>query len=449
MLQIAPPRRAIEIAIPLPSRTVEGGGVRTCSRAAAQGGTVTGAIIVRTEVRGAIPTDKHELVKNFAAQAVIAIENARLLTELRERTTDLQEALDYQTAISDVLKVISRSAARSRRRVADRGDLRNPPVPRRRAGIYRKKATRIAMPSATSVAGIRPDRARDPHHARPGTRVGRAALAGRTVRSAMPGPTRLYEPKDDARVGNARSMLGVPLLREGTVIGVIGLARSTTEPYSEREVQLVTTFADQAVIAIENARLFSELRESLEQQTATAEVLGVISASPGELKPVFDSMLENAVRLCDASQGSLFRLAGGALHRVAARNLPADLSAVGEISIVNSGPPERMMRTGDTVHVHDLSAEIADNSGASMSGARIAVADGGARTNLWVPLKKDDDVVGAFVVNRQEVRPFTDKEIALVENFAAQAVIAIENARLLTELRESWTGRPRPPRCWA
>ncbi|HXQ53550.1 MAG TPA: GAF domain-containing protein [Stellaceae bacterium] len=418
---------------------VEGGGVRTCLHVPLlKDGTVTGAIVIfRTEVRGF--DDKHvQVVKNFAAQAVIAIENARLLTELRQRTTDLQEALDYQTAISDVLKVISRSAV-------DLDAVLQTVVTSairlcraERAGIYRKEgdAYRYAVGHDVSPEYARIER-ETPIMPGPGTLVGRAALAGRTVQIGDAWTDPLYEPKDDARVGNARSMLGVPLLREGTVIGVIGLARSTTEPYSEREVQLVTTFADQAVIAIENARLFSELRESLEQQTATAEVLGVISASPGELKPVFDSMLENAVRLCDASQGSLFRLAGGALHRVAARNLPADLSAVGEISIVNSGPPERMMRTRDTVHVHDLSAEIADNSGASMSGARIAVADGGARTILWVPLKKDDDVVGAFVVNRQEVRPFTDKEIALVENFAAQAVIAIENARLLTELRES------------
>jgi class 3 adenylate cyclase len=196
---------------------------------------------------------------------------------------------------------------------------------------------------------------------------------------------------------------------------------------------LLTNFAAQAVIAIENARLLNELRQSLEQQTATSDVLRVISSSPGELEPVFQAMLENAVRICDAKFGNIYRAEADGLRMVATHNT----STVFAEALRNSGPqnPVRlMMKKKALVHVADVAATEAYAEREPIAVA--AVELGGTRTLIIVPMLKDNELVGAFTLARQEVRPFTDKQIALVTNFAAQAVIAIENERLLQELRE-------------
>ena len=261
-------------------------------------------------------TNKHiELVENFAAQAVIAIENARLLTELRGRTRDLQESLEYQTATSDVLKVISGSNSNLEAVLQAvvttayrlcRADY---------AVIFRNEGDVYRWTAGHGLAPEYEARERRAEiHPGAGTLVGRAASEGRAVQIADALADPLYEAKDDARTIGARAMLGVPLLREGLPIGVIGLARNRVEAFADKEVELVTTFADQAVIAIENARLLTELRESLDRQTATAEVLQVINRSPGNLAPVFDAMLEKALRLCEASFGLLHTFDGGRFH---------------------------------------------------------------------------------------------------------------------------------------
>jgi GAF domain-containing protein len=235
-------------------------------------------------------------------------------------------------------------------------------------------------------------------------------------------------------------MLGVPLLREGIPIGVIALVRTKVRPFTGKQIELVTTFADQAVIAIENARLFDEvqarteeLSESLEQQTATSEVLQVISSSPGELQPVFQAMLANATRLCEASFGTLALYEGEAFRLVAMHNAPPALNEARlREPMIRLGPQHHLTRLAETkrlVHLEDLSTDPA----AAPYLARFA----GARTLLTVPMLKENDLVGAIAVYRQQVRPFTDKQIELVTNFARQAVIAIENTRLLNELRES------------
>jgi GAF domain-containing protein len=227
-------------------------------------------------------------------------------------------------------------------------------------------------------------------------------------------------------------------MREGAAIGVIGLRRTETRLFTRRQVALLQTFADEAVIAIENARLLNELRESLQQQTATADVLRVISSSPGELGPVFQTMLQNAARLCEAKFGTLYLCEGDALRIVAAYNVPpafAEVRTRGPFRPAPSGTLGQVVRTKETAHVADLAATqaYADRHPGTVAGVEL----GGVHTAVGVPMLKDEELIGVINIYRQEVRPFTDKQIELVKNFAAQAVIAIENTRLLNELRES------------
>jgi signal transduction histidine kinase len=240
-------------------------------------------------------------------------------------------------------------------------------------------------------------------------------------------------------LAGARTYLAVPLLKDGNVIGAIAIFRQEVRPFTDKQIALVHNFAAQAVIAIENARLLTELRqrtsdlsESLEQQTATADVLKVISTSPGELEPVFQAMLENAVRICEAEFGTLFRFEGDAYRAVATHNAPQELmdeyGRQGLRKPTQGGILDRMLRTKQVCHTADYAAESVHGTAARL---------GGARSIVCVPMLKDNVLIGAFSIYRQEVRPFTDKQIALLENFAAQAVIAIENTRLLTELRQS------------
>jgi adenylate cyclase len=233
-------------------------------------------------------------------------------------------------------------------------------------------------------------------------------------------------------------MLGVPLLHNGSPIGVIGLLRTVVKPFTEKQIELVTSFADQAVIAIENARLLSELRESLQEQTATSEVLQVISSSPGDLQPVFAAMLEKAVRICDATFGNIYRWDGDALQLVATHNTPpayAEHRKHSPFRAEQNNSVAQMITSKKVVHLLDAAA---NETYATRRDPTVvaAVELGGIRSALIVPMLKENELVGAFIVSRQEVRPFTEKQIALVTNFAAQAVIAIENARLLMELRE-------------
>ena len=277
----------------------------------------------------------------------------------------------------------------------------------------------------------------------PETVVGRAALSRSVARIDDAWTDPLYQKKRDAKIAGVRSMIGVPLMREGEPIGVIALARGRVEPFVEREIELVATFADQAVIAIENVRLFEaeqqrtrELTESLEQQTATSEVLKVISSSPGELQPVFATMLEKAVRICGAKFGNVYRWDGEALNMVAALNTPAAFAEAQKRSAFRprpNSPISRMLATKSAVHIADIQATESYLEGDPVTVASFELA--GLRTLLVVPMLKDNELIGALTLNRQEVRPFTDKQIALVTSFASQAVIAIENTRLLTELR--------------
>ena len=432
---------------------VELGGIRTfVAVPMLKKNNLIGALIVyRQEVRP-FTNKQIELVENFAAQAVIAIENARLLNELpqrtddlSQRTTDLTEALEQQTATADVLEVISRSAfdlqavfetvAESSVRLCGAD----------RAFIFRFDGELLRMVVAHNSS---PEFAEwvATHPIRPGRHSGsaRAALERRTIHihDVQVDPEFTYGAKDFEAV---RTVLAVPILKADDLLGVMIMNRLEVRPFSDQQIALVETFADQAAIAIENIRLLDELRrrttdltEALEQQTATSNVLQVISSSPGNLEPVFETMLENAVRLCDAKFGSINRWDGEALHLVATCNVPPAFAEFRKRTPFRPGPENpisRMLMTKTVIHFHDLAMEqgYIDRNPTFVA----AVELGGVRTFVAVPMMKENELIGVVIVYRQEVRPFSDKQIELVKSFAAQAVIAIENARLLNELRQS------------
>jgi GAF domain-containing protein len=242
-------------------------------------------------------------------------------------------------------------------------------------------------------------------------------------------------------LAGARTLVIIPMLKEGELIGNLLLYRQEVRPFTDKQIALVQNFAAQAVIAIENTRLLNELRESLQQQTATSEVLRVISSSPSELAPVFQTMLANATRLCDATFGFLFLYEGDWRFRVVAMsNAPPAFAELRQREPIFEASPQtglgRAVATRDVVHIADYAEEAIYKE--QHHPAAVALAElGGARTFLVVPMLKDSEIAGAIAIYRQQVRPFTNKQIELVKSFANQAVIAIENTRLLNELRES------------
>src|SRR5215470_6985641 len=236
-------------------------------------------------------------------------------------------------------------------------------------------------------------------------------------------------------LGGARSTVTMSLRKDKTLLGAFTIFRQEVRSFTDKQVALLQNFAAQAVIAMENARLLTETREALEQQTATAEVLQVINSSPGQLAPVFDSVLEKALRLCEATFGLLFTWDGEQLHRAAFRGVSDELiDAIGQAQEpVPGGFADRLVRGEGVIAVADLLAAAEKPIG---PGAQVLVRFG-ARICVGVALRRDEALLGAIVIYRSEVHPFSDKQIALLQNFAAQAMIAMENARLLTETREA------------
>ena len=399
-------------------------------------GKVVGAIILMRKVAGPFGARQISLVQTFADQAVIAINNARLFEELQARTAELSEALQQQTVTADVLKVISRSAfdlelvlqtlLDSAIRLAG-GDM---------GAISMRDGDVLRVMTGTGWTDeLRAYEKSHPHPIGRGTFQGRAALEGATIHVPDVSKDMEYKRPEAASIGHFRAALSVPLKRGQEVIGVFGMARRTVGPFSQRQIELVESFADQAVIAIENVRLFDEVQarnrevtEALERETATGSILRVIAESPTDIEPVLDAVAESAARLCDAHDATIYlrqgdRLAVGAHHgpiQVDDAGLPVARDVVTGRAVLDRAP----------VHVHDLT-----EAGADFATGRAMAHRLGFRTILAIPLLRDGEAVGALMIRRIEVRPFTDKQIELLKTFADQAVIAISNVRLFKEVQ--------------
>jgi GAF domain-containing protein len=396
-------------------------------------GIPIGAILIRRqEVRPF--TDKQvALLQTFADQAVIAIENVRLFNELQARNRDLTEALEQQTATSEILSVISSSptnlapvfntilANACRLCTANFGGLW------RYDGEFLRGESVYNVPPEFSEVFLKM-----PLKPGPEGPARKAALEGRIVHVedllAEPGFIPRLLP-----IERARTVLAVPLLKEDVLVGVLSIWRREVHPFTDNQIALVKTFADQAVIAIENVRLFQELQERLEQQTATSEILSVIASSPTDIQPVLDTVAENAARLCDASNSGIWRTDGEKYWLVASHG-PVAFPSGGLVRPMTRGSiAARAMIDRETVHTPDMSSPDAQ---AEFPVSWPNAQQTGIRTVLIAPLLREGLAIGAIHVRRREVRPFSDKQIALLKTFADQAVIAIENVRLFKELGE-------------
>jgi two-component system, NtrC family, sensor kinase len=373
------------------------------------------------------------LLENFAAQAVIAMENARLLTETRE-------ALEHQTATAEVLRVISSSPADLQPTFNAIAKAAATLCEAANAGLFRFDGSLIHFAAQYGVTAAQLDALRNtfPLPPGPGSVTARAIMARQVVHVPDLAADPQFSHPSLIQAG-LRGSVSVPMLRAGEPIGAITVTRLESRSFTDKQIALLQNFAAQAVIAIENARLITETREALEQQTATAEVLQVINSSPGDLAPVFDAMLEKAMRLCDGSFGELRTYDGGRFRLAATYGVPTAYVrhyARGDRGIYGPGTgPARILAGEPVVHIADLIATEPYQRG---DPDRVALVDlGGARAYVLVPLLKDATVLGYVMIYRKEVGAFSDKQITLLQNFAAQAVIAMENARLINETREA------------
>ena len=398
-----------------------------------RGAEAIGAIAVAR--KSAFSDDQIALLKTFADQAVIAIENARLFNET-------QEALERQTATAEILHVISRSQtdlqpvfetiATNAKQLCN-GD---------QGLVFTFDGELLHIASLKAMTPEEEDSARQVWPAPPGR--GKVTARAVLTRSIVHVPDVLedpeYEVPDTAHSGGWRSVISVPMLRGGDPIGTITVTRRQPAAFSEHQISLLKTFADQAVIAIENVRLFQELEarnrdlsQALERQTATAEILRVISSSPTDIQPVLDAVASSASRFCNASDAQIFRLEGDGLRKVAVFGSIPTLAVGGMIPVSRGTVAGRSVVDRRTIHVPDLPAVAAAEYPASQELLKVS----GHRATLATPLLRQGQPIGAIIIRRLEARPFSDSQVKLLETFADQAVIAIENVRLFNETQEA------------
>jgi two-component system, NtrC family, sensor kinase len=407
-------------------------------------GKSIGAITVGKAEPKAFSDQQIQLLQTFADQAVIAIENVRLFEAEQQRTRELSESLEQQTATAEVLKVISSSP----------GELK--PV----FETILENATRICeakfgvlfRSEAEALRTVAIHGAPQPYieerQRNPVIRPAPETMLGRTLSGKK--PIQIADLREEAdytdapsgvtgaklaKLAGARSVVAVPMLKENRLVGAILIYRQEVRPFTDKQIALLSNFAAQAVIAIENARLLNELRESLQQQTATADILKVISSSAMDLQPVFETIASRSVALCGATYGVVYRFDGEMIYVVADHNLdqPA-VDAFGKIWPMAPNPNTiigQAILERSTLHIRDVAAEPRYTFVAAHREAL------GVRSFLGVPMLRDGNPIGAIALYRRKVELFSDRQIDLVKAFADQAVVAIENTRLLNELRES------------
>ena len=396
-------------------------------------GQVIGAIFVARKQPGLFADAKVQLLKTFADQAIIAIENVRLFNEIEARNRSVTEALEHQMATSEVLGVISRSPTDAQpvfESIAQSGE-RLCEALVSLVYLYDGELLHVAATNKLNPEVRQKYMEQYPRRPDRSQSGGRAVLDGETAHIPDVWDDPDYS-REIAAAGGWRAALAVPMLRDGRPIGSIAVAKAEPGPFPERQIRLLRTFADQAVIAIENTRLVNELREALEQQTATADVLKVISRSAFDLQAVLDTLVESAVRLCRADKGGIVRRIEGAMRYVSTSGYSPEMSKY----LYENPPAEgrgsavgRVVEKRRIVHIPD----VLDDRNYEMK--RLAEV-GSFRTVLAVPLLRGDALIGVFAMTRAgEPQPFTDKEIELVQSFADQAVIAIENVRLFEEVQ--------------